>query len=435
MSTVLRAAGSSSARSEARRGPRLASRADYALTYALSALTALCGLAAFRLAHLRLGEAGFAEFALTRRALGFLVPLASLGLGVAVPRAVARRVARGGAHGTGDLLRGAVVVVVAAAAALAIVVEIWPRPAALVCVGSSHRADLARSLPPLAAALALATCIAGYCRGQMWIAASNGLQLACVGVIPNIVLLAVGTVDSFLLWSAAAVCGAALASLAVMPRSGAASGRHSLAAAAMLFRDGAPRTPGDLAYYGLLAAPAVVVARGSGLESGGEVAYALALLTLFQQLVAPLGTLLLPEAAALIHAGQAPRLRRRVARMLAWSLAITAALAAVVAAAAEPLIRFHLGTCSPALVADVRWIAAAAAPLNLFTCLRSVVDAGTTRAVSPALCLAALVVFALGVLAGGAPTATTTMTAFLAAVGVLATASLVAARHVLARSA
>src|SRR6185369_2380178 len=69
--------------------PQVASRADYLVTYAASCVTTICGMAAFRLAHQSFGSDGFAEYALTRRSIAFLVPLLSLGIAVAIPKFVA----------------------------------------------------------------------------------------------------------------------------------------------------------------------------------------------------------------------------------------------------------------------------------------------------------------------------------------------------------
>ncbi len=409
-----------------RRG--LASRRDYVVAYALSLATAACGFVAFRLASTQLGAAGFAEYAVTRRTLGFLVPLLSLGVCVVLPRRVAKGLAGEGERYDPHLAAGSALVAAWAVLAFAAATLAAPRAAALVCTGAADRVDLAWVMAPLAGGLVLAGYAAAYCRGRMWCGASHGIQLACIGLIPNLALAATTNVRSFLLLAGVGVALVGGAALAAVHR--AAGGarptlRGALISGLSVLREGAPRTPGDLAFYGLLAAPAVVAAQRAGLAAGGDVAYGLALLMLMQQLVAPLAALLLPEASYLLHAGKVQLLERRLARLLAASLAVTAAVAVVCIAWTEPLVQMHLGACTPTLATTVRWTALAAVPLRLYMCLRNVVDAGDARAICPQLCIAALGLFgAIVYLMPATSSATHVVAAFLAAIVALSLATL-----------
>jgi O-antigen/teichoic acid export membrane protein len=407
----------------------LASRRDYVVAYVLSLATAACGLVAFRLASTQFGAAGFAEYAVTRRTLGFLVPLMSLGVCVALPRRVAKGLAGEGEPADSDLAAGSALIAGLALLGLAALMIAAPGTIALLCIGATDRVDLAWAMLPLAGGLVLAGFAAAYCRGRMWCGASHGIQLACVGVVPNMVLATTSDVRSFLLLAGAGVAlvgGAAL--VAVNQAAGGAKPtvQGALTSGLSVLREGAPRTPGDLAFYGLLAAPAIVAAQRSGLAAGGDVAYGLALLMLIQQLVAPLAALLLPEAAYLLHVGQVQFLKQRLVRQLAASLAVTALFAMACFAWTEPLVELHLGSCTSSLAATVRWTALAAVPLRLFMCLRNVVDAGDARAICPQMCIAALGLF--GAIVWLTPEATSSPTrivaAFLAAITALCLATL-----------
>lgn len=407
----------------------LASRRDYVVAYVLSLATAACGFLAFSLANSRLGAAGFAEYAVTRRTLGFLVPLLSLGVCVALPRRVAKGLAGEDEPADGHLAAGSTLVAGLALLVFAATMLAAPRAVALFCTGASDRVDLAWAMLPLAGGLVLAGYAAAYCRGRMWCGASHGIQLASIGLIPNLALVATNDVRSFLLLAGVGVGLVGAAALVAVHR--AAGGakptlRGACTSGANLLREGAPRTPGDLAFYGLLAAPAIAAAQRCGLTAGGDVAYGLALLMLMQQLVAPLAALLLPEASYLLHAGETRLLERRLARLLAASLAFTVLMTAVCLAWTEPLVHMHLGACTPSLAATVRWTALAAVPLRLFMCLRNVVDAGDARAICPRLCIAALGLF--GAIVWMTPATTTSATgivaAFFAAITALSLATL-----------
>lgn len=379
---------------ERRAHSHVATQLDYLLTYGLSCATSLCGMIAFRLAHANLGDSGFAEYALMRRVVAFLVPILSMGMAVAITKKVARQVAEKCVVDSIEVLGVGILVSLVGAAALALAIFLAPRHISLLFTGSYGHAQLVRPLVPLVGGSILAICAGTYCRGRMWIGASNALQLVCVGVIPAVALILVHDIQSFLWWSGGAVCAvSALAVVAVYLNTANSAKWPSWATACSLLRIGLPRIPGDLAYYGLFTVPAIAAAYHDGLQAGGDMAYAIAWLTLVGQLVAPISALLLPEASYLLHTGEAALLRHRVGKLVRYSLTLTTFLVAVLIYWGPEIITFHLGVCRPPLLHAVRVLLVAAIPLNLFVCLRSVIDAGESRAVSPRLCLFAFATF------------------------------------------
>jgi hypothetical protein len=229
----------------------------------------------------------------------------------------------------------------------------------------------------------------------MWIGAANTIQLISIGIIPLPALLYSRDLEHFLLYAGCGLCVVnTLTIAAICWISPAATSRQHLAAAAGLFKYGARRVPGDLAYYGLLASPAIAAAYYVDVRAGGEVAYGMAWVTLIGQLVSPLSMLLLPEASYLFQCGETELVRRRLIRLLAYSVAITCCVVGLLSHTATSLISAHLGSCTPTLLYHVRLLLVAAIPINVFICLRSTIDAGAARAVSPTICIGALVTFA-----------------------------------------
>jgi O-antigen/teichoic acid export membrane protein len=435
MASVARSGPLLPAATRATAKPRLqiASRFDYLQTYAMSGLTSLCGLTAFRLAHHSFGNVGFAEYALIRRVIAFLVPLLSLGMAVAIAKFVALRTAVNRGDQSLEFLSGGILATLASVTAYGAIALLFPRFTALLCTGSGERGGLMWDLLPLLAGAMLTTSVGTYCRGRMWIATSNALQLLSAGIIPTLMLLGIGDLKTYLWHAGAAICAAGVAALAVIYFA-SSRGRWwpSWATSRALLQFGLPRVPGDVAYYGLLVVPAIAATFRAGVQAGGEVAYALAWLTLLGQLVAPLSLLLLPEAAYLIHSGHAHVLQRRLDKLLRYSLLLTTVLVLMLVWWAPQVIALHLGTASASLVHTVRITLPAAIPLNVFICLRSVIDAGETRAVGPRLCLAAFAAFAaaLWVFPGGPGSAAAVTYAFLFASGLLALLCVWAAHRV-----
>lgn len=372
----------------------LATQLDYLLTYGLSCATSLCGMIAFRLAHTNLGDIGFAEYALMRRVVAFLVPMLSMGMAVAITKKVARQVAEKRAVDSIETLGVGILVSLVGATILALGIFLAPRQVSLLLTGDHGQAHLVRPLVPLVSGSILAICAGTYCRGRMWIGASNSLQLLCLGVIPAVVLIWVHDIQTFLWWSGSAVCAVSgLAVVAVYLNQTSSATWPSWGTAYSLLQLGLPRVPGDLAYYGLFTVPAIAAAYNGGLQAGGDMAYAIAWLTLAGQLVAPISALLLPEASYLLHVGEAALLRRRVGKLVRYSLTLTTFLVAMLIYWGPEIITLHLGVCRSSQLHAVRLLLIAAIPLNLFLCLRSVIDAGESSAISPRLCLFAFATF------------------------------------------
>lgn len=419
-----------------RPGRHVASRLDYLLTYGTSGLTLLLTLITFRLAHQRFGEAGFAEFALMRRVTAFLVPLLSMGLVVSIAKCVARHAAEHGDAESKDYLTAGVVLGLMTVAAFGFAAHQFPVALSFVCTGLTDRAELVQASVPLVAGSLLTVFGSAYFRGRMWFAASNGLQLVCLGIIPMLVLMASADVMTFLCWAGLTVCavsGTVLFAASAVMRTDRKRAPH--VAARSLLRCGLPRVPGDLAYYGLLAAPAVVAAHSAGVRTGGDFAYALTWLTLLSQLVAPISTLLLPEAARLIYSGQTEVLRRRLHLQIGVMLPLTCVLVAALSFWGADIIALHLGDASAAQLEIVRLLLFAAIPLNIFICLRSVIDAGESGAVSPGICLVAFAGFCATLIAcnGRSSTVLAVGIAFLVATCLLAALAVVAVQRTLQR--
>jgi O-antigen/teichoic acid export membrane protein len=412
----------------------VASRSDYLFTYATSCLTTICGIAAFRLAHESFGPDGFAEYALTRRSIAFLVPLFSLGLAVAIPKFVACHASK---HRAASIrfLGGGLLLTAASMAVFLVIACVLPGPTSFLCIGDSHRQQLVLSLVPLVFGMILTASTSAYCRGRMWFHASNAIQFVCTGMITTVGLLFFSDVETFLSGTGLAVCvvNAVIVAMLLCTRSQWIDRRWHFAAARSLLRFGAPRVPGDLAYYGLLAAPAIAAAQQAGVRIGGEIAYALTWIMLLSQLVAPLSMLLLPEASYLLQTGRPRALRRRMVKLLAFSLGVTCVAVGVLIYLAPTLLALHLGSHTPTLLHHVRALLVGAIPLNVFICVRSAIDAGEMRAVSPALCIGALAIFGLVLLPshGHGQAAGAAIVAFNIAVSALAVSACVATYFVL----
>ncbi|MGL4511531.1 MAG: hypothetical protein ACRCT8_00460 [Lacipirellulaceae bacterium] len=367
---------------------------QYASTYACSAALVIATLVLLRQASDFFGERGFAEFVLSRRYLSALTPILSLGMSVALAKQVPMRRTAVGLEATHALLAASIQIVTLCCALSYAAVCLAPEGVSRLVTGEPGNASLLASLIASAMGLLWTTCTTAYCRGMLWNHCANAIQFIGVALLP-VGLVVASTSPELFFWGngVVLVLGNALAlplALGFPLRKLAILDPLALRS---LVAQGAPRAPGDAAFFALLAMPAVVATHGGGIEHAAELAYGLAMLTLMTQIVAPQNQLLLPEATYLLQAGDRPRLRRRVAMMAGWSIAVTSFVVVAVELFADQLVATHLGIVPRSFVDSLRMTVPAAVALNLFLCLRGVVDATSRRPVAPNLCVAAFAVF------------------------------------------
>ncbi len=375
----------------------LATRAQYLLTYGTSAVLMMCGLIAYRLASHQFSDISFAQYTLMRRSISFLVPLLMAGLAVGIAKCVAQTIA-----GTKNSATGVQYLTVGTLAALASAgvwigaTTLYPQQVSYLCTGSGEYAALVQSLGPMLLGLLMSACATAYLRGQMRVSTANLLRVVSLGVVPIAVLSSVNNPASFFSYCGLVVIAInALAVVAILLTNRKQTWWPTRQTASKLLSISLPRVPGDLAFYGLLVVPATLAAHRYGITTGGEVAYALSLLALAQQIVVAPSYLLLPEASALLSSGQRDRVASRVKKLLCVTTGCTLVLVMIVELFAEPLVRLHLGSSTPSVTHAIRILLPAAIPLNAAICVRGVIDAANDKPIMPRICVVALASFVL----------------------------------------
>ena len=416
---------------------QVASRFDDLQTYAASGLTSLCTLFAFRLAHQSLGDAGFAE-PRVYGVIAFVVPLLSIGMAVAIAKFVACRVVENRTSESIECLSAGLLLTAIGTAAFCAAIFVFPRPISFLCTGADDRAGLVLQVLAVCFRLTL---------DDLWMCLLSGLDVdRCFkypaaamrrALLPAAILFGVNDLGTYLLRSGFAVCAlSGVAIAAIYATSSAGKRLPSTSTTRSLLRFGLPRVPGDAAYYGLLVAPAAAATYRSGIQAGGEIAYALAWLTLLGQFVAPSVPYYCRKRRFFFEPASHTSCGVDSDKLLRASLLLTTILVLFLAYFAPQIIELHLsGSCSRSVVHTVRTMLVAAIPLNAFICLRSVVDAGESKAVCPRLCLVAFTLFCgLSLLFYGLKSTNMVIACtFVVAVSVLAILSAFAAYRVLSR--
>ncbi|QDS99806.1 lipopolysaccharide biosynthesis protein [Adhaeretor mobilis] len=375
-------------------GKTLSAKRHYAVSYGNTVLLLGGNLLLLRWARQGLGEFGFSELVVMRRFLSALTPILSIGLAVTLLKTVSQLAAAGDRQKSISMVACGYQVATLSCLSFLAMTLVVPRPLSRLVTGSPEFGPSLSALAVYALGLLLSVCNSSYCLAQTRYYSANAIQLVRGAICPLLVLILVDSVEMFLL-----VTGLALIALNLVFYSVTFDSPSRLftrldwKGLRGLVAQGLPRTPGDATYYGLLAMPALVASSVGGLERGGEIGYALIVLTLLMQIAVPVNQFLLPETVYLLQVDNHQRLAKRIFVAASFALITTCTGVLFIEVLAPQLVHLHLGIENSGRIEAIRWLVPAAIPLNLLQCMRGVVDSASPRAYAPHLCVGAFFVF------------------------------------------
>jgi O-antigen/teichoic acid export membrane protein len=376
---------------------------DYATTFAAEAVVITGYLLTFRIVALHLGTAGFAEYALSRRALAVLAPVGLIGVDMAMARFLAlnqgNRSRENGAYPAAALL-----VMVSAVTLLSGLLVAFRDPMSQLFFGSRAYSQLILPLPLLLLGSGLHGVAYGYLRGLVKIPPANVLVALNQGLVPLLAALAVGgSVMTLLVVVGIAWC---IVSTAFLVRTPMVTSQIRLRVRELVGYGGR-RIPGDLLQLGLFALPGILVAQSGNISEAGAVAFGVAAIGMVGSALTPIQFVLLPVAARYLSSGSIRELRRHVGSLVRLTIIILSAGTVVAELSANVVIRAYLGAGFDSATGVLRLIMLGALPWGIVVTLRSVIDARHYRAVNArnmgaAFASFVLVAVALHVLVGPA---------------------------------
>jgi O-antigen/teichoic acid export membrane protein len=390
--------------------------------FGAQAVVVLCNLGVYRLAKVYLGETGFAEYSLSRRTIGFLLPLLVLGLDLAVARAVAVGDARGRREERFGAFLGGLALGGAAWSVFILALVLFPEPLAYVLFAGPAYRDLLYPIALILLALVFHVVCYAYFRGRMcwvWMAV---LESSTMGLFALGAFVWAGVSTAQVLWWTGGLAGALglVAAVWILVTDGCrVRGWRAHFQGLLVF--GLPRAVTPFALAALLGLPATLTAHFQGMKEAGVVAFGSAMITLAGAAVAPLGLILLPKSVRMLQAGEHAELRAHLHRLLKWSALFV--LAGVLAGMwlMDVALRVYLGPEFVAHAGILRLMIWGALPHVFFNTLRYVVDIAHPSARNTINTLIALAVFLVLGLAGGMCVGGTEpiLVAFLASLSVL----------------
>lgn len=332
-----------------------------------------------KLAAAYAGPAGFGEFVLGRRLIGFVQLPALCGIALALTRSVAIALGSGRARAEWMYLDAALFVTLTTSAAAAAMLIFGGRIVATAAMGGPALAPLARALAPGVVGLILHGVAYGMLRGRQTMIPANILQGINLGVVPLAVFAVPGlSVADLLRWiGVTQIVVATIALILVRVRGPRMAPLREIwsGAAVELLRYGTPRVPGEFILGALSALPVVAAAHYGGAVEAGRVGLGLSLLSLTTSLFAPLGQVMLPSISGRVAAGETKGLAHGIWMLSAACVALTTVGVVGLEALAPWLLPAVFGPAFAAAVTPVRIIILGAVPQVLYVVLRNVLDA------------------------------------------------------------
>ena len=370
----------------ARSVPRLKVKRNYLVTAVAELLAVVSYIVVFRVVSDRLGPVGFAEYALGRRVLSLLFPIAVLGLDLAVTRFVA---------GTDEdrplqasFVPAALAGVLVECALLALIALTFSKPLSSLLFGSPDYPDLIVAMPVLLLGLCFQGVVYGYLRAQVQVIRAGSLLLATLVAMPLLASL-VGPSVSAMFWITGV--GWALLSLVFLFGTEVAISR-AWPAIRSLLRYGGPRVPGDILMLLLFSAPPIIAAHTDGIRAAGAVAFAMASLRMIGSVIT---FFLLPSATRLLARGEREQARREVFVIARWILPLLALGTIAFEIAGDRILSAYLGDSIAGGLAEVKLVMLAAVPWGTFVLLKTVVDAHHLNPINARNLLISAVAFAV----------------------------------------
>jgi O-antigen/teichoic acid export membrane protein len=364
----------------------------YLITFGAEALVITSLALTLKISGMRWGAEGFAIYALFRRVVALILPALTLGVEVALPRAVAMAGEAPPDVYTAHLL-GAFGICFATALLFVLIVAVAGVPLAAALFGTGERADWLWPLSCMLGGYGAYTVVYAYWRGSMVVGRAALASVLALAVVP-LVMVAVASRDVF---QAIQFIGYGAFTVAVVFFPFRSLQRVTLgqvhAAALSLGTYGAPRFVGSLALLLLFALPTVFAARAYSIATAGVLALGVTIVGALGSAINPVGTILLPRASRLANQGTLHQLRRE---MQIWTLLLAAGgtfAAIVLGVLAEPLLRFFAPLEDPSAVLALRCMLSAVPGFLCFSLLRHVIDAKGGAAYNTGHALVALLTY------------------------------------------
>jgi len=349
----------------------------------------------YRLAAISLGNVGFSEYALSRRAVSLIQPALILGFGVAIPRYIAYSLQSTTKNPDFYFLGATGILLIVTLTTLSIV-YLFRQGMAFLIFGSYEYTHLILPMALLLIGIISHLLCYTYFQGKLSMLKANLLQTVNIAIVPVAVFLFTNNAAKLLalmgaFWLVASmICFFYILRGLEIPR----NKMDILPYAKELLIYGIQRVPGDFGLAALLSVVAIFTAHtGGGVEQAGYVAFGVSILSAAGSLFAPIGIVLLPQASQMIVKLEMAKLRYYVGKILVVSITLTCIGVIFFLIFAEKVIELYLGNTFLGACPAAKLIALGVVPYAVFVSMRSILDSYYVRAVNAKNILISLCLF------------------------------------------
>lgn len=355
----------------------------------------MSGFLVYKLAATFFGKDGFAEYALSRRAITFILPLFLVGLGVGLPRYIAYS-----EHGVDKdksssyFISGMFVIGLVGLLGITILTVFREHVSFLVFGDTEHKGIIFPVCVMLMGIIANTTCYS-YFRGKIDMGRANVLQLINSGIVPLVGLCASRNLADVFYVTGLSSLGVSSLFLIWALRSSKVVWGDLVPCGKDLVAYGARRVPGDFVMSGLFMMPVTFATHTAGLQEGGYVAFGISMLNMVGAVFAPVGLILLPQASRIVASKDFDVLASYKNKLLKVALCLSITGLVVFQLFAPHILRIYLGEVAGDLVHATKIIMTASVAYTVYVSMRSIVDAFYVKAVNSNNIIICFVLFAV----------------------------------------
>lgn len=335
----------------------------------------VCSLYIYHLCEVHFGGSGFAMYSIFRRTLAWVLPVILLGMPIAIPYFLNQGKRN---------LSPALAIFLIASALLLLLFSLFPEKFALFFFSTKNGVPFVGALWVVVFGIGLSQIVLASQRAKIQYFQSFAFLLVVRVIIPFCVFKFYrNTLSETLLVLGCAWSLASLLWFAVTHLKNLRTFQRSDLSA--LLRYGSARTPGDLAWFGLLALPSIFISR-ENLSLAGRTGFSLSLLTVFGTFIEPIAYRLLPTASRLSRTRNPSLLTSEILRVTLWVTFLSMTAMVTGPWLLETAVT-TLGFQKAYLVEDGRHLLWVLWPYGIFIAFRSILDGISSKPINTYLLL------------------------------------------------
>lgn len=344
---------------------------DYAMTFGVEFLILVISIALFKLINIRFETIGFSEFTISKRLVGFLMPLLMIGLGVSLPKFLPLETSEKQLkiHYTAIIIISSLFII------CCLMVLIFPGFYSQLVFGSPFHKKLIFANLLFVYSLMAHACVYNFFRGKFNFKASSLIQLLNLGILPLVCCFFTHNIlNYFILLSVLTLLFLVIISIKYIPFIKLTLTDWKVCFI-MLTQYGIQRMPGDVILGLFLALPTFIASNYFSIIEAGSIAFCLSLFNIIIAFMSPINIILLPKASKIVFDKDFVQLKEISGKLLTLSLAVGVASVIGILILAEYILLFFKVKDLVETAVFLKIIFTGVIGYSVFSIIRSIIDA------------------------------------------------------------